>query len=304
MIANIAKAFFKAPWSAQLGFLIIAINLLAMAFAPALAPFTETEIIGKVWEPGIWATDCSEEAVKRNGPCWSQLNDGRKDGKAWFGTDNIGRDLFTRLLYGARNTISIALTITGLSFIVGMAFGFLAATMRGWVDQIISRVNDILMAFPTLIFALIVLSVAGTSIPVLIAIIALLDSTRVFRLSRAVAMDIAVMEYVEGARLRGEGLMWLMWREILPNTLPPMMAEFGLRFCFVFLFISALSFLGLGLQPPTADWGSMVKENSGAISFGVYNSLTPAAAIAFLTIGINLVVDWFLRKAAGLREEY
>lgn len=304
MIINIAKALMGAPWSAQLGFVVIAINLFAMAFAPALAPFTETEIVGKVWEPGIWATDCSEEAVKLKGPCWSQFNDGRTDGKVWLGTDHIGRDLYTRLLYGARNTITIALIITGLSFVVGMMFGFLAATMRGWVDQIVSRVVDIMMAFPTLIFALIVLSVAGTSIPVLIAVISMLDSTRVFRLSRAVAMDIAVMEYVEAARLRGEGLMWVMWREILPNTLPPLVAEFGLRFCFVFLFISALSFLGLGLQPPDADWGSMVKENSGAISFGVYNPLLPAAAIAFLTIGINLVVDWFLRKAAGLRDEY
>jgi len=304
MIINIAKAFMGAPWSAQLGFVVIAINLFALAFAPALAPFTETEIVGKVWEPGIWATDCSEEAVKLKGPCWSQFNDGRTDGKVWLGTDHIGRDLYTRLLYGARNTITIALIITGLSFMVGMMLGFLAATMRGWVDQIVSRVVDIMMAFPTLIFALIVLSVAGTSIPVLIAVISMLDSTRVFRLSRAVAMDIAVMEYVEAARLRGEGLMWVMWHEILPNTLPPLVAEFGLRFCFVFLFISALSFLGLGLQPPDADWGSMVKENSGAISFGVYNPLLPAAAIAFLTIGINLVVDWFLRKAAGLRDEY
>lgn len=304
MITNVAKTLLKAPWSAQLGFIIIAINLFALVFAPALTSFTETEIIGKVWEPGIWATDCSEEAVKRQGECWSQLNEDRMDGKAWLGTDHIGRDLYTRLLYGARNTISIALVTTGLSFLVGMAFGFLAATMRGWVDQIVSRMVDILMAFPTLIFALIVLSVAGTSIPVLIAVIALLDSTRVFRLSRAVAMDITVMEFVEAARVRGEGLGWVMWREILPSTLPPLVAEFGLRFCFVFLFISALSFLGLGLQPPTADWGSMVKENSGAISFGVYNPLIPAAAIAFLTIGINLVVDWFLRKAAGLREEY
>ena len=214
-----------------MGFLIIAINLFALSFAPVLTPFTETEIVGKVWEPGIWATDCSAEVVKSDGPCWAQLNDNRMGGKSWLGTDHIGRDLLTRLLYGARNTISLALIITGLSFIVGMAFGFLAATMRGWVDQVVSRVVDILMAFPTLIFALIVLSVAGTSIPVLIVVIALLDTTRVFRLSRAVAMDITVMEYVEGARLRGEGIMWVMWREILPNTLPPLVAEFGLRFC-------------------------------------------------------------------------
>jgi peptide/nickel transport system permease protein len=303
-MANIAKAFMKAPWSAQLGFFIIALNIFVLVFAPVLAPFSETEVVGKIWEPGFWADDCSPEAVKISGPCWAEINKDRTDGKAWLGTDHIGRDLYTRLLFGARNTITIALVTTALSFFVGMMFGFLAATVRGWVDQTISRVVDVMMAFPTLILALLVLSVAGTSIPVLIVVIALLDSTRVYRLSRAVAMDIEVMEYVEAARIRGEGLMWLMRREILPNTLPPLVSEFGLRFCFVFLFLSALSFLGLGLQPPTADWGSMVKENSVAITFGIYSPLLPAAAIAFLTIGVNLVVDWFLRKTAGLRDEY
>ncbi len=304
MFANIAKQLIKAPWSAQLGIFIIALNVFAVAFAPALAPFSETEVVGGIWEPAFWTDDCSPEAVKKTGPCWSQLNDDRVGPKVWLGTDHIGRDMLSRLLFGARNTITIALVTTALSFAVGMFFGFLVATMRGWVDQAVSRVVDIMIAFPTLIFALLVLSVAGTSIPVLIVVIALLDSTRVFRLSRAIAMDIEVMEFVEAARLRGERLLWLMRREILPNTLPPLVSEFGLRFCFVFLFLSALSFLGLGLQPPTADWGSMVKENAAAITFGIFTPLLPAAAIAFLTIGVNLVVDLFLRKTAGLRDEY
>lgn len=302
MIRTLGKAFLSAKWSAQLGIVIIAINLLACVFAPALAPFSETEIIGRPWEPGLWATDCSEERVAEAGPCWSQINEGRSNGKAWLGTDQLGRDLYSRLLFGARNTISIALITVALSFFIGMTSGFMAATMRGWVDQIASRIIDILMAFPTLIFALVVLSVAGTSTLVLIVVIALLDSTRVFRLSRALALDIAVTEYVEAARLRGEGVWWVMRREILPNTIPPLIAEFGLRFCFVFLFISALSFLGLGLQPPTADWGNMVKENSSAISFGVFNGLIPAFAIAFLTIGVNMVVDWYLTNLPGTRE--
>lgn len=165
----------------------------------------------------------------------------------------------------------------------------------------ISRIVDIIMAFPTLIFALMVLSVMGTAIPVLVVVIAILDSTRVYRLARAVAMDIEVMEFIEVARLRGEKLWWIMRREILPNAMPPLIAEFGLRFCFVFLFISALSFLGLGIQPPTADWGSMVRENAGAITFGILTPLYPAAAIAVLTIGVNLVVDWFLHQSSRLR---
>ena len=266
----------SAPFSARLGLGMVCITLLAAILAPVIAPYGETEVAGEVWL----------SASKDH----------------FIGTDNLGRDLFSRLLYGARNTIAIAFVITGISFILGVVFGFLAATVKGWMDQFLSRCVDILMAFPTLIFALMVLSVVGTSIPAMVIVIALLDSTRVFRLSRAVAMDIEVMEFVEAARLRGEGLWWLMRHEILPNAMPPLVAEFGLRFCFVFLFIAALSFLGLGIQPPTADWGSMVRENAGAITFGIYTPLWPAAAIAFLTVGVNLIVDWFLHIASGLED--
>ncbi len=265
----------QAPLSARIGLLIILFNLLAIALAPQIAPYGETEFVGDVWAP------MSSENI--------------------LGTDQLGRDMFTRVIYGARNTISIALAITLLSFMVGSTCGLIAATLGGWVDQTLGRFVDIIMAFPTLIFALMVLSVMGTSIPTLIVVIAILDSTRVFRLSRAVAMDIEVMDFVEVARLRGEGLWWIMRYEILPNAMPPLIAEFGLRFCFVFLFISSLSFLGLGIQPPTADWGSMVRENAGAISFGIYSPMYPAAAIAFLTIGINLVVDWMLNRSSLLR---
>lgn len=267
----------QSPLSARIGLLVILINLAAIILAPYLAPYGETELVGDVWAP------MSSEHI--------------------LGTDQLGRDMFTRVVYGARNTISIALTITLLSFAVGCACGLMAATLGGWVDQVLGRTVDIVMAFPTLIFALMVLSVMGTSVPVLIIVIAILDSTRVFRLSRAVAMDIEVMDFVEVARLRGEGLWWIMRYEILPNALPPLIAEFGLRFCFVFLFISALSFLGLGIQPPTADWGSMVRENAGAITFGIFTPLWPAAAIAFLTIGVNLVVDWMLNRSSLIRAQ-
>ena len=273
-------AFFKllkqSPISARIGLAMILINVFAAVFTPWIAPYTETEIVGDVW-----LSSNSEN---------------------WLGTDHLGRDLFTRLVYGARNTITIAFATTILSFVVGIIMGFFAATLGGWTDQIISRVIDILMAFPTLIFALMVLSVIGTSIAGLIIVIALLDSTRVYRLSRAVAMDIEVMEYVEAARLRGEGIWWVMRQEILPNAMPPLVAEFGLRFCFVFLFIASLSFLGLGIQPPLADWGGMVRENAGAITFGIMTPLWPAGAIAFLTVGVNLIVDWFLHIASGIKD--
>jgi len=273
-------AFFKllrqSPLSARIGIAIILLNIVAAIMAPVVAPYGETEIVGDVWQP------ISSSNI--------------------LGTDHLGRDMFTRLLYGARNTIAIAFVTTMLSFLIGAICGFLAATLGGWTDLTLSRGIDILMAFPTLIFALMVLSITGTSITALIFVIALLDSTRVYRLARAVAMDIEVMEFVEAARLRGERAWWLMRHEILPNAMPPLVAEFGLRFCFVFLFIAALSFLGLGIQPPTADWGGMVRENGGAITFGIFTALYPAGAIAFLTVGVNLIVDWFLHIASGLKD--
>ena len=188
----------------------------------------------------------------------------------------------------------VALLITICSFAIGIIAGFAAAILGGWIDTALSRFVDAMMAIPTLIFGLIILSVLGTSIPVLIGTIAILDSTRVFRLSRAVGLNITVLDYVEVARLRGEGLWWVMRREVLPNALPPLITEFGLRFCFAFLFIAALSFLGLGIQPPLADWGGMVRDNAQAINFGGMAPLIPAAAIGQLTIAVNLVVDWLL----------
>ena len=125
----------------------------------------------------------------------------------------------------------------------------MAAINRSWLDQILSRSVDVLMAIPSLIFALMLLSIFGSTVTSLIVIIAILDSTRVFRLTRAVAINVVVMDYVEAARLRGEKIGWIMRREILPNIMPPLIAEFGLRFSFVFLTIAALSFLGVGIQP-------------------------------------------------------
>ncbi|GGL73246.1 ABC transporter permease [Wenxinia marina] len=274
----------KAPISAWIGMVLIAIYAIVAIFAPLLAPYGEAEVFAQPYAP--W----SAEHV--------------------FGTDQIGRDIFSRLIYGARNTIGIALATTLLAFAIGGGLALTAAVLRGWTDQILSRLVDVLMAIPSLIFALMLLSIFGSSVPSLICIIAVLDSTRVFRLTRAVAMNVVVMEFVEAARLRGEGLAWIMRREILPNIMPPLVAEFGLRFCFVFLTVAALSFLGLGIQPPTADWGSMVRDNASLIQFAQYDlkaaltPLLPAAAIAILTIAVNFVVDWFLHKTSGLKDEH
>ncbi len=275
-MAAALKLLRQAPLTAKFGLLVIVTYIVVAMFAPAIAPYGETEVVGAEYE------ESSPEFL--------------------LGTDNLGRDMLTRLVYGARNTVGIAFVTTCLAFLVGGILGLLASTLGGWVDQGLGRIVDVLMAIPQLIFALMILTIVGTSVTSLVLVIALLDSTRVFRLARAVSMNIVVMEYVEAAKLRGEGLWWIIRHEILPNIMPPLVAEFGLRFCFVFLFISALSFLGLGIQPPTADWGSMVRDNATLITYGITTPLLPAGAIALLTVGVNFVVDWFLHKTSGLKE--
>ena len=265
-------------WASRLGLLVVSGFGFCAIFAPWLAPYGQSEIVGDVWEPLF--------------------------GKFFFGTDQIGRDMLSMLIYGARNMIALALLTTGCAFGLGSLLGFLAATMGGWIDQVLSRFVDVVISIPTLIFALIVLSSTGTSILSLVTVIAIIYAMPVYRIARAVAMDIEVMDYVEAARLRGEGLWWIMRKEILPNALTPLAAEFGLRFCFVFLLISGLSFLGLGLQPPLADWGAMVRDNGGGIAWGFMHPLIPATCIALLTIGINLIVDSVVQKASGLREDH
>ena len=273
---SIVRNLKTAPISAWFGMIVIAIYAFFAIFAPWLAPFAENDVIGKAYE------HASATSI--------------------LGTDQIGRDLYSRLIYGARNTIGIALITTLVSFLVGGSLGVLAALRRGWLDQGVSRVVDAFLAIPVLIFALMMLAVVGKSVVNLVIILALLDATRVFRLSRAVALNAVVMDYVESAKLRGEGMGWIVFKEIVPNILPPLITEFGLRFCFVFLTIAALSFLGVGIQPPTADWGSMVSENKTLITFGNPAPLYPAAAIALLTVAVNFVVDWFLHKTSGLRD--
>ncbi len=270
------REILKAPITAKFGILVILVYGFVAIFAPVLTPYSETEIVGPEFD--VWG----EEFI--------------------LGTDGLGRDMLTRLLFGARNTVGIAFFTTVLAFLIGGLTGLLAAIYSGWFDQIAGRVVDVLMAIPQLIFALMLLTIFGTSIPTLIIVIATLDATRIFRVTRAVSLNVVVLDYFEAARLRGERLLWLCIREVLPNITAPLMAEFGLRFCFVFLMIAALSFLGLGIQPPTADWGSMVRENAVLITYGDITPILPAIAIAILTLGVNFLVDWFLHKSSGLKD--
>ncbi len=332
---NLAKELRTAPLTASFGMFVIFTYAIAGIFAPWIAPHGEAEVISSAFAPA--------------------------DENMLLGADQLGRDMFSRIIFGARNTVSLALVGTLLAFILGAMAGLLAAVKGGWFDQAMGRIADVVMSVPSLIFALLMLSIFGGSLAsnstsfwllfvfavlvavlflaaivygavslaigigvsivaafvfgqagififnpseiVLILVVAVIYSPRVYRLTRAVAGNVVVMDYIEAAKLRGERDWYLIRREILPNSTAPLIAEFGLEFCFVFLLIAGLSFLGLGIQPPTADWGSMVRENATLISFGDITPLIPAAAIALLTVAINFVVDWMLFRSSGLKEQ-
>lgn len=298
---NWSRKMFRAmPLTASFGILMILIYAFVAIFASWLAPYGQEQII-----PGVGAN-----IVPGGDPALGG------DPAFPFGTDQIGRDILSRLIYGAQNTVGIAFATTVLAFLLGGTFGFLAATLGGWLDQLLSRAVDVLMAIPSLIFALLLMTIASvwaprTGIPLtvfMVLIIAVIDSTRVFRLARAVGQNIVVMDYIEAAKLRGEGLGYLVFKEILPNATAPLLAEFGLRFCFVFLTIAALSFLGVGIQPPLADWGTMVRDLGSFVNYAQFAPLAATApllaagAIAMLTVAVNFVVDWMLQRSSGLKE--
>lgn len=292
------KLFRSMPVTAALGIFLIISYAIVSIFAEWIAPYGQAEIFNNV------------NVLPGGNP------ETGGDPAHLLGTDQIGRDLLSRLIFGAQNTVGIAFATTCLAFFIGISLGFLAATVGGWIDQVLSRIVDMLMSIPQLIFALLLLTMAtawagGENWQVtiyMVVIIAVLDSTRVFRLSRAVGMNITVMDFFEAAKLRGEKFSYLIFFEIAPNALAPLLAEFGLRFCFVFLTIASLSFLGIGIQPPLADWGTMVRDLSQFINFAAFSPLTAAlplmaaGAIALLTVAVNFVVDWLLHRASGLKE--
>ena len=271
-----SKEMRTAPLTAGFGLFVIFTYTIAGVFAPIIAPYGEAEVISSAFAPA--------------------------DENMLLGADQLGRDMFSRIIYGARNTVGLALLATILAFMMGATAGLYAATKGGKLDQLLGRIVDVIMSIPSLIFSLLLLSIFGTNTVTLIIVIAIIYAPRVFRLARSVGGNVVVMDYIEAAKLRGEGTWYLIRKEILPNSTAPLVAEFGLEFCFVFLLVAGLSFLGLGIQPPTADWGSMVRENATLISFGEMTPLIPAAAIALLTVAVNFVVDWMLYRSSGLKE--
>ncbi len=265
----------RLTMTAWIAIAILSFWLFVAVFAPLLAPHGEGEMVS------MESFKVVEEA-------------------SFLGTDYLGRDVLSRIIYGARMTLGLALIATLLSFSTGIVLGFVAAISKGWVDQALSRTVDAIMAFPSIMLALIIIGGVGTSLTVVVFTVAMIDATRVYRLSRALALDASVMDYVNVAEARGEGVMWIMLHEILPNTIAPLAAEFGIRYTFAILFISSLSFLGLGVQPPGADWGVMVKENIQGLLYGAPAALLPAFCITTVSVAVNLLVDWFLHRSSTM----
>jgi len=217
-----------------------------------------------------------------------------------MGTDYLGRDLLSRVLLGARFSIGLALVATLLASTCGTLLALISTVIGGWIDESLSRLMDSLLILPSKILALLMVAIYGSSLPVLVLTAAVTYMPGAYRIARSQALGLNEMEYVMVSRLNGESRIYLACRDILPNMIHPMMADFGLRFVYNVLMLSSLSFLGLGVQPPDADWGSLVRENLSGLSSGAPAVLMPAVAIATLTIGANLFIDSLqARRRAG-----
>ncbi len=256
----------RLPIAAMIGIAIVAFWLLMALFGPYLAQHGVGGVVGD----DVFAPMSAQHPL---------------------GTDYLGRDMLSRILHGAPYTIGVALAAVLVASIGGTALALFAAAAGGWFDAIVSRIVDVKLSIPSKLLALIIIAAFGSSIPVLILTAGIGYLAGAYRIARSLAVNVQAMDYVQAARARGEGLAYITFFEMLPNMFLPVLADFGLRFLYIVLMLSGMSFLGLGVQPPEADWGSLVRENIIGLSEGAPAVIVPAIAIATLTIGVNMVID-------------
>ncbi len=266
MTGRISSTIRALPGSGRVGLGFVVFWLLIAIFAPVIAPYSIGEFVDRT--------------------VFSGLSDA-----FWLGTDFLGRDVLSRLMWGARYTVSLALGAAILAVTVGTSLALFSAIRGGWIDEVLARIMDTLISMPSKIFALVLVAAFGSSLTLLLAIAAFTYVPGNYRIARALAMNLIALDFVQVARARGEGTAYIAWREILPNMIHPLLADMGLRFVFIVLLLSGLSFLGLGVQPPHADLGSLVRENVSGLTDGSLAIIAPAIAIATLTVGANLLID-------------
>ncbi len=274
----LARFIARLPLAGKIGLALVVFWLLVAVAGPLLAPYPI----------GAFVTyDVFDSASAQH----------------WLGSDYLGRDVLSRLLSGARYTVGLALGAAVLAVIAGTSLALFAAVSQGWVDEVLSRFMDTLISIPSKIFSLVMVAAFGSSLPLLLLIAAFTYVPGNYRIARSLAVNLNQMDYVQVARARGERRGYLMISEILPNMIQPLLADFGLRFMFVVLLLSGLSFLGLGVQPPNADLGSLVRENISGLPEGALAILMPAFAIATITVGANLLIDSLPGRARPLPVE-
>lgn len=274
MIASSLSRARALPLSGQVGLALVLFWLAVALFGPMLAPYPVGAFVAY------------------------DVFDGQSAAH-WLGSDYLGRDVLSRLLSGARYTVGLAAAAAMLASATGTALALTAAVGGAKVDEPLSRFMDMLISIPSKIFSLVLVAAFGSSLPLLLLIAAITYVPGNYRIARALAVNLAQMDYVQVARARGEGRFHIAIAEVLPNMIHPLLADFGLRFVFIVLLLSGLSFLGLGVQPPDADLGSLVRENISGLGEGALAILAPAVAIATLTVGVNLLIDALPGRGKG-----
>ena len=254
------------PATLLVGLAITATVLLLAALAPAIAPYPydEMSILARLKPPSS---------------------------AHWLGTDDFGRDVLSRTLIGARLSLAMGVGATAISFVLAVPLGLLAGYARGWLDEAIMRAMDVVMSFPPVLLGLLILAVTPPSLWKAMVAVGIVYVPAIVRLTRGVTLEIGQEEFIDAARARGDGTAYILFREILPNAWPPLAVEAGLRITFAILLGAALSFLGMGAQPPSSDWGLMISDARPYLNSAPWVVLAPGIAMSITVIGINLLGD-------------
>jgi peptide/nickel transport system permease protein len=258
----------------RIGVGIVTLILLIAVFGPLIAPHSPTEFI----------------AIPNSKPSDDAL----------FGADALGRDVWSRFLHGGLSILWMSLAATLLGVVLGVIIGLVSAYARNWLDDVLMRGNDVLLAFPQIILALLAVSALGAKLWLIVLIVGLTHAPRVARVLRGAAQEVVERDFVKAAEAVGEKRSRIIFGELLPNVTSPLLVELGLRMTYSIGLVAAISFLGFGLQPPAADWGLMINENRLSITVQPWSVVLPVLAIGLLTVGTNLITDGIARAAIGI----